>query len=164
MNSKSTKIFLLSTILLIAHITNAQIITTIAGTGGAGYTGDWGPPTACEMNNPTELYFGGVGSYGSLFVGDVGNNVVREIKLGGGGIIYTIAGTGATGYAGDGGLATDAEINKPHGITIDNHNNIYFDDRYNNKVRMISGTPPSETSSVSNTSQCDLFPNPATSE
>ena len=84
-------------------------IVTAAGDGAAGYSGDNGPATAAEINDPFGL---AVDSAGNLFIADYNNNVVREVEKSTGDII-TVAGTGVAGYSGDGGPATAAELNGP---------------------------------------------------
>ena len=81
---------------VIREVTPAGIITTVAGTGAAGYTGDGGPATAATLNDPTGV---AVDAQGDLFIADSGNNVIREVTAG---TISTVAGTGAAGYTGDG--------------------------------------------------------------
>ncbi len=85
-----------------------QIITTIAGNGTSGYTGDNGSAFTAELNIP---FFITTDKYYNIIFSDQGNSVVRKINSSN--IITTIAGTGVAGYSGDGGLATSARINKP---------------------------------------------------
>ena len=87
------------------------VITTVAGNGTAGYSGDNGQATAAELNAPTGI---AVDSAGDLFIADTGNNVIREVNLTTG-MITTVAGNGTAGYSGDGGQATAAELNAPRG-------------------------------------------------
>ena len=81
-------------------------IITVAGNGTAGYSGDGGPATAAELNDPNGV---AVDSAGDLFIADSGNNVIREVVKATGDII-TVAGNGTAGYSGDGGPATAAEL------------------------------------------------------
>ncbi len=85
-------------------------ITTIAGTGTAGYTGDNGAATSATSNKPAAIV---VDSTGSLYIADTSNDVVRMIATSG--TISTIAGNGSAGYSGDGGPATSARFNSPTG-------------------------------------------------
>jgi sugar lactone lactonase YvrE len=114
-------------------LTNAQIVTTIAGNGTAGYTGDGGMATACELDAPSFIAFGVLGGFGVLYVDDAYNNRMRQIKIGG--IIRCVAGNGTAGYSGDGGQATAAELNNPGGMTTDKHGNVYFAELNNGVVR-----------------------------
>lgn len=108
-----------------------DIITTIAGTGTAGYTGDGGAATAATLQFPALLQ---KDSAGNIFFTDNSNNVVRRIDAVTG-IITTVAGKGGAGFSGDGGPATQAQFNSPVGIAIDAAGNIYVADQGNNRVR-----------------------------
>jgi len=89
-------------------------ISTIAGTGTGGYTGDGGPAGVAKLNSPGFIDFD---SAGNLYIADYGNNVIRKIAGGTGtGIITTIAGTGTRAYTGDGGPALSADIGGPWGL------------------------------------------------
>ncbi len=128
---------LLLTLLFLPLFTKAQIINTLVGNGTAGFSGDYGPPAAAELNSPVALCFGGFGAYGSLYVADGTNNRVRQIKLGPGGVIFTIAGTGVIGFSGDGGPAVSAELNEVAGVAALSTNIVYFSDHNNNRIRKI---------------------------
>ncbi len=117
----------------IRKVSASGIISTIAGTGAMGYTGDGGPATAAEVNYPNDLR---VDASGNLLIADSYNNVVRKINTAG--IISTIAGTGTAGHTGDGGLATAAEMYYPNGIVIDGVGNIYVTEASNSIVRKIT--------------------------
>jgi trimeric autotransporter adhesin len=119
-------------------------IYTIAGTGTAGYSGDGGPGTAAELNGP-----GGVAadSAGNVLSADWGNNRVRVVAASSGtfygqamtaGDIYTIAGSSAAGYSGDGGPATAAELNGPAGLAVDAQGNVLINDSGNARVRVVA--------------------------
>jgi streptogramin lyase len=110
-------------------------ITTIAGTGTAGYTGDGGAATAARLNGPESVT---VSASGDLYVADRANNVIRRFTIGG--TIATFAGTGTAGYSGDGGSATAAKLNGPAGIAIDASGVVYVADTSNQRVRKISGS------------------------
>lgn len=109
-------------------------ITTVAGSGRAGYTGDGGPATAATLRNPLGV---AVGPDGSLYIADYENDRIRKVTPNG--IITTIAGVGA-GFSGDGGPATAARLNGPASIGLDRAGNIYFTDHLNYRVRKISTT------------------------
>lgn len=174
------------------------IITTVAGTGSVGYSGDGGPATSAMLNGPTSVV---VDTLGNIFFADTGNLVVRRIDAtthnvttvagngnscfpitatcGDGGpatsanltwpltvaldasnnlyiadyfsfkvrkvnaatqIISTVAGTGIEGKAGDGGLATKANLDHPSSIALDGAGNLFISDQYNNKIRKVDAT------------------------
>ena len=113
------------------------IITTIAGTGVMGYSGDGGPATLAQMAEPQGMDFD---LAGNLYVTDSDNHVVRKINISTG-IITTFAGTGGIGYTGDGGAATLATMSEePDGILVGCGDNVYVTDDYNNVIRMVSGS------------------------
>jgi sugar lactone lactonase YvrE len=108
-------------------------ITTMAGTGEQGFSGDDGPAIQARLNNPFDLAFD---PDGNLIFSDTFNHRIRRIAAGTG-IITTIAGDGAKGYAGDGGPATAARLNEPYGVVCDRSGRIFFADRLNRVVRQI---------------------------
>jgi len=114
---------------------NAQSgnIYTLAGNGTAGFSGDGGPATAAKLNGPTDIF---EDASGNFYIADRNNNRVRKINTSG--IISTIAGTGAAGYTGDGGLATLAKLSHPNGVVVDASGNVYIADESNNVIRMIN--------------------------
>ncbi|HYA17706.1 MAG TPA: NHL repeat-containing protein [Bryobacteraceae bacterium] len=109
------------------------VITTIAGNGLAGFSGDGGSATAAQLYLPKGLAFD---SQGNLYISDSNNNRIRKVS---GGIITTLAGNGTQGYSGDKGAATGAELNTPARITVDPSGNIYIADTGNNVVRRVAG-------------------------
>jgi len=109
------------------------VITTFAGTGTPGYSGDGGPATQAEIGFPAGIAFD---SNGNLFFADMDDQVVRKIDVRG--IITTVAGNGASGYAGDGGPATAAELNYPSGVAVDDLGNLYIADTGNNVIRRVT--------------------------
>jgi len=129
------KKLLLGVLFFVPFVLRAQIITTVAGLGTIGYTGDGGCAIAAHTGpGGGDIVFDHLGNY----YYEVGDNV-RKISTTG--IITTIAGvTGSSGYYGDGGPATAALFNELWGIDIDSHNNIYVGDVDNNRVRKIDAS------------------------
>jgi len=108
------------------------IISTIAGNGIQGYFGDGGLATDARLYVPYGIAFD---SNNNLYISEIANNVIRKIDTNG--IISTIAGIGNSGYSGDGGLATDARLSSPYGITFDSNDNLYIGERSNNVIRKV---------------------------
>ncbi|MCA1684124.1 MAG: DUF11 domain-containing protein, partial [Actinobacteria bacterium] len=115
----------------IRMVTPDGIITTVAGTGETGYSGDGGPATEARLNHPPDMV---TDAYGNLFIVDWSNHVR---KVDSSGIITTVAGTGETGYSGDGGPATQATFNLPSGIEVQGSGNLFVSDYYNHAIRRI---------------------------
>ena len=109
------------------------IITTVAGTGSAGYWGDGGPATAAKLNGATGV---DVDRSGNIFISDYGNHRIRKVNIGG--IINTIVGTGVGGFNGDGIPATSAQINVPTTTRLDATGNLFFVDQFNNRIRKVN--------------------------
>ena len=118
----------------IRKVDAAGVITTVAGTGQAGYSGDGGAATDAEIDQPRGLSLTADGGY--LFA-DSGNNVIRQVSAGG--VISTVAGTGTAGYAGDGGPATSATLSTPTGVTA-TATGFLIADFANNAVRKVDDT------------------------
>jgi DNA-binding beta-propeller fold protein YncE len=108
-------------------------INVIAGTGVKGHTGDGGAAKAAQLSAPHEVRFD---SKGNIFVAERDSHVVRHIDMKTQ-VISTIAGTGAAGYSGDGGPASQAQLNQPHSIVLDSSDNVLICDINNNRVRKI---------------------------
>jgi len=112
----------------------AKKISIVAGTGTAGYSGDGGAAKAAQLAQPHEIRFD---SKGNLYIVERDNYVVRRIDMKTG-IISTFSGTPRSrGFSGDGGPATNAQFNQPHGIAIDPSDNLYICDVLNNRVRRV---------------------------
>jgi PKD repeat protein len=110
-------------------------ITTLAGNGMSGFSGDGGSPASTSLlHDPTGV---AVDDAGNVYFADSGNNRVREISAAGG--ISTVAGNGLGGYSGDGGPARAAELNLPNGVAVDGKGNVYIADDNNNRIRKVSG-------------------------
>lgn len=125
----------------IRKITQAGIITTIAGVGSAGFSGDGGAALSAEFDNPRSVV---VDAQDNIYVADSYNHRVRRIDALTA-IITTIAGSGAFGYAGgsfagDNGLATSARLNEPSGLAFDSSGNLYIADSNNHRVRMVDAS------------------------
>ena len=109
------------------------IITTIAGTGTAGFSGDGGPATQAQLHLPSGVALDGKGN---IFLSDRSNNRIRVIDSSG--KIRTYAGSGKDGFRGDNGSALKASIDSPFGIALDRKGNLYIADRRNNRVRKVN--------------------------
>jgi sugar lactone lactonase YvrE len=109
-------------------------ISTVAGTGTAGYTGDQSTPAAATLNGPTQLAWS---QTGVLYVADMGNSAIRAIALKES-LITTAAGSANAGFDGDGGPGQAAQLQNPRGVAVDNSGNVYIADTGNNRVRLLS--------------------------
>ena len=109
------------------------IITTLAGTGAAGYSGDWGAATGAQFHLPGDIAFD---SNGNLYISDSYNNAIRKIDAGSG-LLEPVCGNGTKSFSGDNGPAINATLNGPYGIFIDKQNNIFFCDGINGNIRRI---------------------------
>ncbi len=114
------------------HITG--IITTIAGNGTSGYSGDGGPATSAQFHQPTGL---AVDAAGDIFVSDFNNNRIRKIDHLTG-TVTTVVGNGTIGYSGDGGLATSAQVDGPDKLIFNASGELFVCDSYNRRVRKIT--------------------------
>jgi DNA-binding beta-propeller fold protein YncE len=110
-------------------------ITTVAGTGKAGDSGDGGSAASARLNMPFDLAFDG---QGHLFFSDTFNHRIRRIDHTSG-TITTVAGTGQAGFSGDGGPAAQAQLNEPYGVVVDRNGNLFVADRLNRRIRRIDG-------------------------
>lgn len=109
------------------------VLSTVAGTGQAGYTGDGGPATSATLREPHELRFG---PDGRLYFTDMANHVIRRVDLKSG-RIDTVAGTGQPGFSGDGGPATGALLKQPHSLAFDPAGRLYIADIGNHRIRRV---------------------------
>lgn len=110
------------------------IITTVAGTSNAGFSGDGGPATAAALQEPSDVIIDGAGN---VYIVDTGNHRIRRVDAVTG-IITTVAGSGlATGALGDGGPATSASLNRPQSIALDEAGNLLIADYYHFRVRRV---------------------------
>ena len=111
------------------------IITTVAGTGTVGYSGDGGPATAARLNAPEAVH---LAPSGDIYFSDTGNNVMRRVRVGSLDIA-TMAGNGTAGFGGDGGPATSAMLNTPRGVAVHASGVVYVSDKNNHRVRKVGG-------------------------
>jgi DNA-binding beta-propeller fold protein YncE len=108
-------------------------ITSVAGSGAKGYAGDGGPATQAQLNEPYEIRFD---RGGNMFFVEMQNHVVRRVDARSH-KITTVAGTGAAGFAGDGGPAASAQFRQPHSIALDDRGALYVADIGNHRIRKI---------------------------
>ena len=108
------------------------VITTVAGNGTAGFSGDNGPATSALLNQPQGV---AVDTAGNLYIADLNNNRIRKVSNG---TFSTIAGNGAGGYSGDNGPATSAQLYEPYGVAADGAGNLYIADTLSNRIRKVS--------------------------
>jgi sugar lactone lactonase YvrE len=109
------------------------ILTTIAGTGTPGFSGDNGPATSAQLDLPTAL---ALDAQSNLYLADTRNHRIRRVDATTG-LITTIAGNGTQGFSGDNGPATAAAIDSPTGLALDAANNLYLADTHNHRIRRI---------------------------
>ncbi|MGH8896178.1 MAG: NHL repeat-containing protein [Egibacteraceae bacterium] len=107
-------------------------IITVAGTGTCGFSGDGGPATAANLDNPADI---AVTADGTLYIADSSNHRVRKVDLSG--TITTVAGTGTQGFSGDRGPATAANLSGPDGVAIAADGTLYIADSSNHRVRKV---------------------------
>jgi hypothetical protein len=119
----------------VRKISAIGVITTFAGTGTAGYTGDGGLATAARLRAAEAVH---LAPSGDVYIADTGNHVVRRVQAGSG-IISMIAGTGTSGFGGDGGPATAALLDTPRGVAVASSGVFYIGDRNNHRVRKVGG-------------------------
>jgi hypothetical protein len=120
---------------VVREVTPSGTIRLVAGNGTEGDSGDGGPATSAELDNPQGV---AVDAGGDVFIADTYNNVVREVTPGG--EITTFAGNGTPGYSGDGGAASQAELASPTDVAVDSEGNVYIADAGNNVIRRVSTT------------------------
>jgi sugar lactone lactonase YvrE len=109
------------------------IITTVAGTGKAGFSGDAGPAKEARLDSPHGV---AVDAAGNLFIADTQNHRVRKVDTNG--IITTVAGSAQPGFGGDGGPATAAQLDSPDGLAVDTAGNLFIADLFNHRVRKVN--------------------------
>ena len=133
----------------VRKISASGVITTLAGTGVAGFSGDGGPAAAAQLNLPYGL---AADLAGYLYVADLGNDRVR--RIGPDGVITTVAGNGNRGSSGDGGAASGAQLLTPRDVVVDAVGNLYFSEFDGHRVRKV--TPDGRISTVAGTGVAGL--------
>ncbi|WP_158082364.1 S-layer homology domain-containing protein, partial [Paenibacillus ferrarius] len=128
-----------------AYAAGGYTITSIAGTGKAGFSGDGGVATSAQLGGLPAIALPGqdadasggmvTDSKGNLYIADSNNHRVRKIATDG--TISTVSGMGGAGYSGDGGLAASAKLNSPRGLAVDSGDNLYIADAGNNRIRKV---------------------------
>jgi sugar lactone lactonase YvrE len=117
----------------IRKINASGVISTIAGNGTAGYNGDGIQATSASLQYPQQV---AVDDTGNVYIADEFNQRIRKVDTNG--IITTVAGTGTSGYSGDGGQATSAKLNYPYGVAVDKYGSLYIADNYNQVIRKVN--------------------------
>ena len=124
----------------IRKVSTDGTISTIAGNGFAGYTGDDVSAVSTRLSNPSAVV---IDAAGNVLFTDRGNNRIRKVSTAG--TISTIAGTGTANFSGDGGAAVNAELNLPFGIALDRAGNLYIADYFNERIRRVNAAGVIET-------------------
>jgi len=123
-----------STSYAVFKMTSGGILTRVAGApGGSNKLGDGGAATSAYINGAMGI---ALDSAGNLYIADAANQRIRKVTAAG--KISTVAGNGTAGYAGDGGTATNAELNGPMGVAVDAAGNLYIADSNNNRIRKVA--------------------------
>jgi sugar lactone lactonase YvrE len=120
--------------LRIRRVSSSGTITTIAGIGSRGFSGDGGLATSASLSGPQGV---AVDASGNLYIVDAGNQRIRKVNAAA--MITTVAGNGKTGFSGDGGLATNASLNlnAPEGVAVDSAGNLFIADALNDRIRKV---------------------------
>jgi len=117
------------------------VVTTVAGSGAEGFSGDEGPAAAARLRSPRSV---AVDADGTLYIADTGNHRIRQVTPDG--VIHTIAGQDAAGFGGDGGPAASARLNGPSGVALDANGAVWIADTGNSRVRKLTAeAPPPES-------------------
>jgi hypothetical protein len=137
---------------VVRRVSPTGTISTVAGTGTPGFSGDGGPATAAQLTNPNAV---AVTADGGFLIADSGNRRIRRVSPSG--IISTVAGTGVQGSSGDGGAATAAQLNAPEGLATTPDGGFLIADWFANRVRWVS--PTGVITTVAGTGTPTLFLN-----
>ena len=116
----------------IRKVDTAGNIATVAGNGTSGFSGDGGPATAASFFNPVRVI---VDASANLYIADQSNHRVRKVDSSG--MVSTIAGSGSSGFSGDGSAATSAALNNPTALALDASGNLYISDQFNHRIRRV---------------------------
>ena len=116
----------------IRKVDSAGVISTVAGTGRSGYSGDGGAAVAAQLQDPGAVALDGAGN---LYFSDQSNQRIRKVDAAG--VISTVAGDGTEGFGGDGGPATAAQLRWPSGVALDGAGNLYIGDGSNQRIRKV---------------------------
>lgn len=116
----------------VRRVSPEGIVTTLAGLGWPGFSGDDAAAAQAKLNKPQAL---ALDEKGNLYIADTGNHRVRQIDNKG--IIRTVAGSAAKGFAGDGGAAVRAQLENPQGVAVDGAGSLYIADGYNHRIRQV---------------------------
>ncbi len=130
----------------VRRIDPSGTITTVAGTGKEGFSGNNGPAALASLNHPLGV---AVDSQGGIYIADSANHCVRKVDQAG--IVRAYAGTGEAGYSGDGGPATEARLDYPTGLAVDAEDNLYIADYYRHCIRKV--TPSGIITTVAGTGE-----------
>jgi sugar lactone lactonase YvrE len=128
---------------VIRRVDTHGLITTIAGTGGTGNSGDGGPAVDAQIVDPNGV---AIDAAGNLYFADDVASVIR--RVGSDGVITTVAGTGTAGFSGDGGPGVEAALNTPYDIAFDADGNLYIADSGNHRIRVLRPDATIDTFSV----------------
>ena len=120
---------------VVRRVDTAGVITTFAGTGVDGYSGDGGQARLARLSSPRGVV---AEAGGNIYIADAGNDRIRQVDPGG--LITTVAGNGQTGYNGDAIPATQASLFEPVGLAADPHGVVYIADSYNDRIRMLKSS------------------------
>ena len=119
----------------IRKVDSSGVISTLAGSGESGFDGDGGPATHAQLFRPAAV---ATDDAGNLYIADKNNNRIRKVDSSG--IITTVAGTGESGFGGDGGSATAARLNLPHDVAVDSTGNLYIADQHKHRIRKVDSS------------------------
>lgn len=134
-----------------------KIITTVAGTGTFGFSGDGNTATLADLGRVRQV---AVDASGNIFIADLDNQRIRKVIAGN---IVTVAGTGVAGFSGDGGLATLAMLNNPRDIAVDAQGNLLIADRENHRIRKLTLNASQRVSNIATLKHQEMvmYPNPS---
>jgi trimeric autotransporter adhesin len=118
----------------VRKVNTSGTISTFAGNGTAGFSGDGGPANSAQLSTAGVASDGN----GSFYIADTGNQRIRKVDATG--MVSTVAGNGTEGFGGDGGPATNAEFRSPYAVAVDSHGNTYIADTFNQRIRKVDSS------------------------